>query len=161
MRDLFRYVKENVDTKRIIDLKSCKIQLDNMRLGSQIAYFRKKKNLTQRQLAKKINVCTDSIKKYENQEIILINIDVLKKIFEVLNMNDKVILNDYFKFVLNNPSEILKDFLNINNMKGVDLARLMNKNSHEVHKWIRGNTVMSESNFNLLMPIMKEKNYSY
>lgn len=162
IKDLFKYVKENIDTKRIVKVEDARFRLKDLSLGSQIAYYRKKKNMTQLQLAQKVNMHIDSIKKYENHPIKQIkDVSHLKDIFNILGMTDKVYLSDYYRFVLNNPSKILTEFTKNNNITGKELGRLMGKNAHQVRRWIRGETVMTEENFEILKPILKQMNYEY
>ena len=159
--DLFQYLKEKLDTKRIIKLEE-KNELRDYQLGSQIAYYRKKCHLTQEELANKLNVSRDLIIRYETNKIgqKLINKDFLLKIFEYLDMTNKVMLNDYMGFILNDSTKALNKFLNENNIKRNELAKLMNVNKCMIEKWVKGTSIMSKKSFNKLKPILDRNNFN-
>ena len=64
-----------------------------MNIGDSIKYYRKLKNLTQKDLAEKLNLSTSLIQKYENGERKL-KIDTLKQIIDVLDTPLSVFLNE-------------------------------------------------------------------
>ena len=64
-----------------------------MNIGDSIKYYRKLKNLTQKDLAEKLNLSTSLIQKYENGERKL-KIDTLKQISDVLDTPLSVFLNE-------------------------------------------------------------------
>lgn len=89
------------------------IELKDETLGGQIAYYRKLKGMNQEQLAKKINVCRDIIIFYErNKEYRQINqrtMNNYRRIFEVLEIEDKIKLQGYEKFILTGQAENIKN----------------------------------------------------
>ena len=90
--DLFRYIKEKLDTKVTLKVEE-KIELKDSKLGSEIEYYRKKKHLTQQQLADRLNISRWSIMKYENTENQnKINSKLLSRLFYELEIPEKVII---------------------------------------------------------------------
>lgn len=157
--DLFKTVKNNIDTRTILRIKEDNPALRDNNLGSQIAFYREKKKLTQKELAKILNVSRDWIVKIENTRLRQINVKLLKRIFEVLEMEDKVKLTSYLRYVLNEPSKTLKNFLKDNHLNCVQLGEWMKTSPAVIRKWTRGNHVMTEYNFIKMKKALKENGY--
>ena len=159
--DLFKTIKGNIDTTKTLRIKENNPVLRDNNLGSQIAFYREKKKLTQKELAKILNVSRDWIVKIENTRLKKINVKLLKRIFKVLEMEDKVKLTSYLKYILNEPAKTLKNFLKDNHLNCVQLGKFMKTSPAVIRKWTRGNHIMTEYSFIKLKKALVENGYDF
>ena len=61
-------------------------EVEKARISLEIAYFRKKANLTQAELAKKINTSQSAVARLENPDYQKYSISVLRKVAEALGL---------------------------------------------------------------------------
>ena len=122
-------------------------------IGKQIAYYRKQKGLTQIQLADKLHVSKSCINAYENRELKLVNIEFLKRVFEVLEINNKIKLPQYEEFILNNQSQKLKKLLKENGLNYKQFSKTINVDYSNVKKWLKGQAIMSKTSYNKIRNI--------
>lgn len=158
---MFKTIKANIDTTKTLTIKEDNPVLRDNNLGNQIAFYRKRKKLTQKQLAEILNISRDWIVKIENTRLKQINVELLKKIFKVLEMEDKVKLTAYLRYILNEPAKTLKIFLKDNNLNCVQLGKWMKTSPAVIRKWTRGNHVMNEYNFIRLKEALAENGYNF
>ena len=135
--------------------------MNNTKIGNFIKQLRKQQKLTQKELAKILNVSRDWIVKIENTRLRQINVKLLKRIFEVLEMEDKVKLTAYLKYILNDPAKTLKKFLKDNHLNCVQLGEWMKTSPAVIRKWTRGNHVMTEYSFIKMKKALKENGYDF
>ena len=67
IKELLIKVKENAKIE-LTKLKVDEVTLKNKTLGGQIQYYRKLNNMTQEDLASRVNLSRDAIIKYENNK---------------------------------------------------------------------------------------------
>lgn len=82
-----------------------------MSLGKKIKFLRRKYNLTQKEMSKKINISYSSISKYENNQS-LPDLETLKKIAVFFNIS--------VDYLLDVKIEADKDIFNINSLPEED-----------------------------------------
>lgn len=155
---LFYKLRNEIDTEGIIhttpNWKIPKIN-ENSTLGEQIKYYRRLANVKQSDLCTKLGCDRGVIDIIENREIKLINVGLIKAIIKELEIEDKIIINDdYILFMLNKPSEQLRDFRKKNNIKRVELAKLIGTNISVIKRWERGQSQMTRASFNKLKKCM-------
>ena len=81
-----------------------------MNIGTNIKKYRKEKGLTQRELADKLNIATNSLSRYEIGER-RPPIDMIEKIAEILNYTPiQLIYDEEVENTLNQSAEILSNF---------------------------------------------------
>lgn len=81
-----------------------------MNIGTNIKKYRKEKGLTQRELADKLNIATNSLSRYEIGER-RPPIDMIEKIAEILNVTPiQLMYDEEVENTLNQSSEILSNF---------------------------------------------------
>lgn len=82
-------------------------------VGKQIKYYREKKGLTQKKLAEQINMTKRIVADAERYDYITLN--NIHKIEEVLDIRGKIILDEYYCFLVDKPIEKLFLLLFLNN----------------------------------------------
>lgn len=81
-----------------------------MNIGTNIKKYRKEKGLTQRELADKLNIATNSLSRYEIGER-RPPIDMIEKIAEILNVTPiQLMYDEEIENTLNQSAEILSNF---------------------------------------------------
>lgn len=159
INNVFMEIKENSDFDKKIDFKIDTLEKPNTKsLGEQIAYYRKIKGWTQIELAKKLDTCKECIRNYEHKTIKLVNIELLKRIIEVLDIEDKIILPPYEKFILYDQSRNMKKILEDHNLSVYKLAKAIKTDDSNVMKWVKGKSVISRTSYNKLMNYIEKRN---
>ena len=98
-----------------------------MNIGQKIKFHRKKKNITQKQLAEMIGKSKSSIEKYEAGQI-LPPINVIDDIAKALNINDEDLWKNSFEIDSSIDKEDLAEILNISiDTKNKDEINKLNK----------------------------------
>ena len=88
-------------------------------------------------------------------ELKLVNIKLIKDIIKELDIEDKIVINDdYIAFLLNNPIKAILDFRKKNNLKRIDLARMLDKDISVIKKWETGKSQMTRASYNKLKKCM-------
>lgn len=156
INSLFNKLRENINCNIKLELPKPIIETPNTNnIGKQIAYYRKQKGLTQTQLAELLNVSKSCINAYENRELRLVNIEFLKRVFETLEIKNKINLPKYEEFILNNQSQKLKKVLKENNLNYKQFSKTINVDYSNVKKWLKGQAVMSKTSYNKIKNIYK------
>lgn len=156
INSLFNKLRENINCNVKIELPKPIIEEPNSNnIGKQIAYYRKIKGLTQTQLARLLNVSKSCINTYENRELRLVNTEFLKRVFEVLEINNKIKLPRYEEFIFNNQSQKLKKVLKENNLNYKQFSKAINVDYSNVKKWLNGQAIMSKTSYNKIKNIYK------
>ena len=101
------------------------IQCEGKTVGERIAYYRKKKKLSQQQLADLAGVSVCTIKRIENHKVTS-NINTYNSIISALQISPDLIYNDYFRFISNDYSHWLKSYRKKNNLTQRELSKLLN-----------------------------------
>lgn len=156
INSLFNKLRENINCNIKLELPKLIIEKPNTNnIGMQIAYYRKQKGLTQMQLARLLNVSKSCINAYENIELRLVNTEFLKRVFEVLEINNKIKLPRYEEFILNNQSQKLKKLLKENNLNYKQFSKAINVDYSNVKKRLNGQAIMSKTSYNKIKNIYK------
>ena len=154
INSLFNKLRESINCNIKLELPKPIIEEPNTNnIGKQIAYYRKQKGLTQIQLAELLNVSKSCINAYENRELRLVNVEFLKRVFEVLEINNKIKLPQYEEFILNNQSQKLKKLLKENNLNYKQFSKAINVDYSNVKKWLKGQAIMSKISYNKIRKI--------
>lgn len=128
---------------------------ENSTLGEQIKYYRRLANIKQTDLCLKLGCDRGVLDHLENRELKLVNIKLIKDIIKELDIEDKIIINDdYIAFLLNNPSKAILDFRKKNNLKRIDLAKMLDKDISVIKKWETGKSQMTRASYNKLKKCM-------
>lgn len=124
-------------------------------IGEQIKYYRIYNRITQEELSNKLSISKYSIMHLENDNVLLYNLDIVKPIIDELNIKNKIIINDdYLKFILNNPSEVIKQYRKKNNFTRYELAIKIDVMLCTIKKWETNKSVISRKNFNKLKELI-------
>ena len=130
IKELLVKVKENAKIE-LTKLKVDEVTLKNKTLGGQIQYYRKLNNMTQEDLASRVNLSRDAIIKYEdNKENKQLNMQTMKNlysIFKVLKMENSIELIRYEKFILQGQSSALRYIISILGITQKSFAKLVDK----------------------------------
>ena len=154
INSLFNKLRKYINCNIKLELPKPIIEEPNTNnIGEQIAYYRKQKGLTQTQLADKLHVSKSCINAYENREVRLVNIEFLKRVFEVLEINNKIKLPQYEEFILNNQSHKLKKLLKENGLNYKQFSKAINVDYSNVKKWLKGQAIMSKTSYNKIRNI--------
>lgn len=155
---LFYKLQEKLDTEIIIhtnpNWKIPKIN-ENSTLGEQIKYYRRLANIKQLDLCHKLGCDRGVLDNLENRDIKLVNVKLIKNVLKELNIEDKININDdYISFMLNKPSEQLKEYRRRNNLKRIDLSRMIGTDISVIKKWEKGQSQMTRASYNKLKKCM-------
>ena len=155
---LFYKLQKKIDTELIIHtLPNWKIPKinENSTLGEQIKYYRRLANVKQGDLCKKLGCDRGVLDHLENRELKLVNIKLIKDIIKELNIEDKIVINDdYIAFLLDNPIKAILDFRKKNNLRRIDLARMIDKDISVIKRWENGKSQMTRASYNKLKKCM-------
>lgn len=155
---LFDKLKDKLDTE--ITLKTHAVwkipQInENSTLGQQIKYYRRLANIKQTDLCLKLGCDRGVLDHLENRELKLVNVKLIKDIIKELDIEDKININDdYIAFLLNNPSKIISNFRNKNNLTVNEFAKMMNTVESVIRNWENGKTQMTRTSYNKLKKCM-------
>jgi len=151
---LFDKLKDKLDTK--VTLKTHAVwkipQIDkNSTIGEQIKYYRRLANIKQTDLCIKLGCDRGVLDHLENRELKLVNVKLIKDIIKELDIEDKIAINDdYIAFLLDNPIQTILDFRKKNNLKQIDLAKMLGKSLSVIKNWESGKTQMTRANYDKL-----------
>jgi len=151
---LFDKLKDKLDTK--VTLKTHAVwkipQINESRpLGEQIKYYRRLANIKQTDLCSKLGCDRGVLDRLENRELKLVNVKLIKDIIKELDIEDKITINDdYIAFLLDNPIQTILDFRKKNNLKQIDLAKMLGKSLSVIKNWESGKTQMTRANYDKL-----------
>lgn len=126
---LFDKLKDKLETE--ITLKTHAIWRipkinENSTIGQQIKYYRRLANIKQTDLCLKLGCDRGVLDHLENRELKLVNVKLIKDIIKELDIEDKIVMNDdYIAFLLDNPIQTILDFRKKNNLKRIDLAKML------------------------------------
>ena len=155
---LFDKLKDKLDTE--ITLKThakWKIpQIDkNSTIGQQIKYYRRLANIKQTDLCLKLGCDRGVLDHLENRELKLVNVKLIKDIVKELDIENKIVMNDdYIAFLLDNSIQTILDFRKKNNLKRIDLAKMLDKDISVIKKWETGKSQMTRASYNRLEKCM-------
>lgn len=142
---IFTYIKSLYNSVISMNIERTileKKDVTGLSIGEQIRHFRMIKGFTQKQLGKEIGIDRAYISEIEigRKEP---SIRVLKKIIQILDVEEKIKIPKYTLFLMNNPSEKIKNFEKNNNLSNHEFAVLMRTNITYVKKWIEGKRTIS------------------
>lgn len=128
---------------------------DNCTIGDQIKYYRMYQDIRQIDLGKKVNVEVSVIKNIENNKLKAYNVNTINSIFDVLNIKDKVVINDdYLKFLLNNPSFIIKKTRKSYNMTQQEFADYVGITKSCIKQWEIGRVYPSRCKYEQIKKVL-------
>lgn len=116
----------------------------NAAMGEQIAYYRKIKGLRQEDLADEVGISRHTVSTIEEKGDDYYNIEILKKIFDFLEISDKVVLTDYLKFLLRAPPIEIKQVRKDKHLTQIEFAKLMRVRESTVKSWENGKISISK-----------------
>lgn len=156
---LFNKLKDKLETE--ITLKTHAVwkipHIDkNSTLGQQIKYYRRLANIKQTDLCLKLGCDRGVLDHLENRELKLVNVKLIKDIIKELDIVDKININDdYIAFLLDNPSQTILDFRKKNNLKQIDLAKMLGKSVSVIKNWETGKSQMTRASYNKLKNVFR------
>jgi transcriptional regulator with XRE-family HTH domain len=151
---LFDKLKDKLETE--VTLKTHAVwkipQINESRpLGEQIKYYRRLANIKQTDLCSKLGCDRGVLDRLENRELKLVNVKLIKDVIKELDIEDKIVINDdYIGFLLDNPIQTLLDFRKKNNLKQIDLAKMLGKSLSVVKSWETGKAQITRTSYNKL-----------
>jgi len=124
---------------------------ENSTIGEQIKYYRRLANINQTDLCSKLGCDRGVLDRLENRELKLVNVKLIKDVIKELDIEDKIVINDdYIGFLLDNPIQTLLDFRKKNNLKQIDLAKMLGKSLSVVKSWETGKSQITRTSYNKL-----------
>lgn len=124
---------------------------ENSTIGEQIKYYRRLANIKQTDLCSKLGCDRGVLDHLENRELKFVNIKLIKDVIKELDIEDKIVINDdYIGFLLDNPIQTLLDFRKKNNLKQIDLAKMLGKSLSVVKSWETGKAQITRTSYNKL-----------
>ena len=147
--DLKNYYKSELE--RIIKIFEVKGSfIGECPLGEQLKYYRQLHNVGQTELAEQLQVSRDSIMDIENREIKFPNLELLNSIIDILNIRDKIVLPDYIKFLMDNPSKKIIAFKKEKKLSHNEFAELLDLDRSNLRKWLNGQVQISMKGYEKL-----------
>ncbi|MCL2841864.1 MAG: helix-turn-helix domain-containing protein [Oscillospiraceae bacterium] len=127
----------------------------NSTLGEQIKYYRRLADIEQTELAQRIGCCRYTIGSIENYKSKFIDVDLIKRVLDELEIKDKVKINDdYIKFLLDNPSETITNFRKERSLTRKELADMVGVYISSIRAWELGITTITRKKFDILKRCM-------
>ena len=125
-------------------------------VGDQIKYYRQLMSIQQKDVAKLIDIDRYTMYQLENKEYKqLYDKKHLQDVISFLDIEDKIVMNDdYIAFLLDNPIQTILDFRKKNNLKRIDLAKMLDKDISVIKKWETGKSQMTRASYNKLKKCM-------
>ncbi len=167
IKQLFKKIKKDSvidESDKSINIITDEIELKDETLGGQIVYYRKLKGMKQEELAKKINVCRDIIIFYENnKEYRQINqrtMENYKRIFKVLEIEDKIKLHGYEKFILTGQAKNIKKLCERIGITRKQIASIVNMPYNTIIQWSYGRVNMSKNKYEKLEDGLSKLGYT-
>lgn len=125
--------------------------VNNASVGSQIKYYRELKGITQEELGKAVGISKYTIRRIENQEMLLVNLPLLDKLVAYLEIKDKINYeDDYLRFIKNNPVSQIKAYRKKKNITMYQLSIILNTSYGTVKRWESGKQTISRKCFERL-----------
>lgn len=129
--------------------------VNNAFLGSQIKYYRELKGITQEELGKAVGISKYTIRRIENQEMLLVNLPLLDKLITYLDIADKITYeDDYLRFIKNNPVSQIKAYRKKKNITMYQLSEILNTSYSTVKKWESGKQTISRKCYERLKKLL-------
>ena len=108
--------------------------LEEATVGEKIAFYRFKADLTQEELAERLNIDRKTILRYENGTMKL-NLRIINEIAEQLKIPPTFLYDDYFSFLAYPYSEKIKEILSDNCISTKKLAELVFVHNKTIKRW--------------------------
>lgn len=148
INDIYFKIKLYTVSQKIYTSRNLTVPGENSTIGEQLKYYRKYNNMSLTDLSKKLGISKYSIMHLENDDILLYNLDIIKAIIEEFNIKNKIKINDsYLEFLLDNPSEFIKEYRKKDNLTRYELAKKLDVMLCTIKKWEIGKTVISRKNY--------------
>ena len=128
---------------------------ENSTIGQQIKYYRRLANIKQTDLCLNLGCDRGVLDHLENRELKIVNVKLIKDIIKELDIEDKIVMNDdYIAFLLDNPIQTILDFRKNNNLKQIDLAKMLETSLSAIKNWETGKSQMTRASYNKLKNIL-------
>ena len=118
-------------------------------VGERIAYYRKKKKLSQQQLADLANISTCTIKRIENNKIDS-SINTYNKIIEVLQVNTQLIYDSYLQFINSDYSNLIKSLRHQRRLTQKQFSKLLHVHIKTIMRWEQREQIPSREHYMLI-----------
>ena len=118
-------------------------------VGERIAYYRKKKKLSQQQLADLAGVSVCTIKRIERNKIIS-GQNTYRHIIDALQVNSSLIYDDYFSFINSNYDQYIKNYRNQNKLTQLQLSKILHIHVKTIMRWEQKKSFPSIQQYNLI-----------
>lgn len=133
-------------------------EIDNSTFGGAVKKQRIEKHMTIKQVANNSGISIDTLMRIEQNKYDLHNVDKLKKLCDILDLNAQKICSPYQLFLLNNQDEQILKFRKDNNLTQKQLAGLLgidrqaisryenNINPMPYELWVKFNELQNRKN---------------
>ena len=112
-------------------------EINDTTFGSAIKKQRIEKHMTIKALAKAIGVSKETYMHMEQNKYDQHNVDKLKALCDILELDAQKICSPYQLFLLNNPGEQILNYRKQNNLSQNDLAKYLNTSRQQISSWER------------------------
>jgi len=126
-------------------------------LGEQIKYYRRRMQIKQSELSKKLGVGIYCIKSIENQEKRMVDIKILLDVLKELNIEDKVNINDdYLAFLINDSAKTIKEIRKKLNLTRNALENKIGIPIGSIKRWENGYSLITRKSYNKIKKLLVE-----
>lgn len=128
-------------------------QLPEITIGNRIRKNRLKKGLSQATLAKEANIGRKYLIGFENDQYFP-SLHNIRKIAEVLQVDEDYLCDSYLKFIKNNPSKKILSIREGFNLTRKELGELLNVHSGTIKKWEVSISIINRINYYKLISLL-------
>lgn len=127
--------------------------IKDLSIGGKIRYYRELSGLTRQALANIVGVHPQTITQLEHNAQITFRpslFEILKKISECLNVNWRLLADDYILSIYGDLSERIKQYMVKNNISQIELSRLLSVHPQTVSSWLKQKDKPSRKSWELM-----------
>ncbi len=121
---------------------------DCVDFATTIKYYRQQHGLTQEELGKLCNVSEGIIRHAEQNEHVTVT--NLLKMKEVMKINEKQIINDYDRFLMDNPNQKIKKYMKDNKITLKNLREKTGISKSTCYHWFQRDKCISRGSYEKL-----------
>ncbi|MFV3013726.1 helix-turn-helix domain-containing protein [Clostridium botulinum] len=117
-------------------------------IGEKIKKYRLLRGLTQKDLSIQTNIKLSAIGTYETDKIYP-PIEKLKKIATALDIDIYFLMDDYYKFICNNPKVFFRDLLAKSNLTVKEVSDFLDVHKTMYNRWLDGMLIRRDTYYKI------------
>lgn len=130
-------------------------------IADKIKWLRHKKGLLQKDVADYLNIDRTSYVAYEKNSRGSYNINHLKKLAELFEIDITQLLDEYNMFLYKGQAKLLKYIRKELNVTQKDFAYMIDMTKHDVSNWEQSRTVLSKNTWKKIKKITDKNNIAF